>query len=151
MGLRFFLPLLLLCFPVAAQENLESINLYMETEVMLGEEQVWAHALDHELQNGDPANFRFTGDNFKMVVRVTAVHLNDEMLLLVVQSETLLQNSEGQVNFYSNMRSTQLPANQPVLYYPLGGASQAETQEAMMRFILILNPQGDVHQEPALD
>lgn len=155
MGLRYLLLFLFICTPLFSQEASEIIQLSIESEVVAADQQIWAHSLNYELINGEPANFRFTGDNFQMVIRVTIVKINEDLFLLVVQSETLLQDRNGQMSFHSNMQSTRLPSNYPVIYYPLGGSAQdtpedvsqdssppQETmQDGMMRFTFVLNPQ----------
>jgi len=136
----------ILSFSVVAQTPADFFHLWMDTQVVQGEEIIWEKVIDSPVEEGKPVNVKLTGNNFKMMVRLSCMPIDEIFMILTVQSETLLRDSKGKVNFYSNMRSIKMPYSDHVIYYPLGGDPDNATDEAinaeepLLRLVLLIEP-----------
>lgn len=131
--------LLALCFPTFAQEA-SFYLLSLDTQVHQNEQMIWRHDLEYSMQEDKPAVFKFSAENFKMLVRVTCHQVNDSDMLLTVQSETLMKSSEDRVNFFSNLKTIVMNFGDPVIYFPLGLNEHPSENEAVMQLLISLEP-----------
>lgn len=136
----FLLSLSLFTF---AQEKESDYLFTMDTQVHQNQDMIWNHQLEHPLIEGDPAVFRFSAENFKMLVRVTCHSMEKAQVLLTVQSETLMKNNENKVNFFSNLKTIVIQLGEPVYYYPLGIDRNSSEGEAVMRLLISIVPLED--------
>lgn len=140
--MRFFLFLFSLAViaPLYSEEEILTFSLQMETQVLDGDTLLWSKKMEHALPSGSPVNFQLAAQNLKMVLRLTCYPADADYMVLVVQSEILLKERDGSVNFYSNFKTIQMAYNDPVLYFPLGTERAEEEQNSLLKLILNFPP-----------
>lgn len=136
----FFYSALMVPVLLCAQEEPLFFTMQMDTQVLDGEQLLWANSVEHVLPSGSPVNFQLAGRNFKMVLRLTCYPADSENMILVVQSEILLKERDDSVNFYSNFKTIKMAYNDPVFYFPLGTERAKDEQNSLLRLVLNFLP-----------
>jgi len=136
----FLFSLISLSAPLYSEDEMLTFTLQMDTQVLDGDRLLWSNKVEHVLPSGSPVNFQLAAQNLKMVLRLTCYPADTEHMILVVQSEILLKERDGAVNFYSNFKTIQMAYNDPVLYFPLGTKRAEEEHLSLLKLVLNFPP-----------